>query len=1433
MVKKLIILLGLLGSLSALGQQVQWPVYVLPGNKNTIPMYSVPRAGIPVFGPSNLIDNGTGLFYKGVPLNGGGTVTVQGTPTANNCVKFVSATVITDAGSVCGSGGGSFTLTTTGTSGAATYSSGTLNIPQYQAAITLTTTGSSGAATLVNGALNIPTYAGGGSMTWPAAIGIANYAGSNAWGTSYSASNLIPANFISTLNQSTTGTSGGLSGTPNISIANLIAGGSVTFSTLGPGSGFGCLHIGSTGIVTNTGSDCGVAGVSSIDTQTGAFTFTGTGVSHTGTAYTFTSSGGSMVYPSGSGIPQVNSGTSWSPSIFYVDTNSPSSCTVNSVAYTTAFDCAFATAKFWVTGGTDSAQFNATLLVGATGKLTTNVGIQEPSQTNNHGTVNIVGDGPLASNIQLVSSLSAGVCMVTQPDEVTSANSAIMNISGVTFDANQDADCVMSIHGVKSSSFKDLRLMNARPTSSGTGGRTAEFGGASGSTVGQVFEAFLDDIAIDGNGNASAGGYTPAIITTTISSGNPVSTVTNGGTYPGGAGQAFLHGVGNGSGPCSVYPTPTLVFTGTALTSVTWSGGTCVGPVYASVTMPPISDNGVLFNGGFTDSTIKDLRVIIPTYFAAVKTLAHPNHFVHAHIYAGQPVGIEDYGSNLYEGTECDSLGGFCGVAEGPSTRFENTMEIFNSFTRYAGSALYYVDQTNAAISFFANGTICTGNRQGVGGYHNLVIGTGLPYNNTSSAGGAVDAGFTIPNNNIQLDSILDCSALPGTTATHIGNYSLNGANLVALSLTTTGSSGAATYNSTTGVLNVPSYTGGGASAFSAITTGTNATALLMGTGGSLGTSGTGTITATAMPWTGLSGSVPVLALPSGSTAITQLSGDVTTKIANDAFVAAAITGLQPTITLTTTGTSGAATFSSGTLNIPNYATSGGSPAFSAVTAGTNTVALLMGTGGSLGATGSGTITATAMPYSGLTGSVPTWNQNTTGSAASATTATTATSATSATTATTATNLSGGLLGSEPYQSAANTTVFLASPTTSGHTFVKAWTPTGSAIAPVALDLATYLATPPAIGSTTPGTGAFTTLTTNQITVATNSISSIGTVISSASTIAPVTPIVHVSGTATITTITPPTGCTTALFSCSITLIADGAWATGTSGNIGIAITMAAGSDLDLSYDPTSLKWYPNAGGSSGGSGTVNSGTIGHFAYYASSTTAVSSNTNLTDLSNVLTYAGTGGIIASAGPISSQSDGTHAASLQMVGNTTLPILGSNVSAIVGPSSATVTSYSWQMPTAINGAAGLIHIGAPSSTNSALSVSLVAIADLSATGTPSSTTYLRGDNTWGTPAGSGTTVTIASGTSALGTSAIASGACATVVTTTATGTATTDAITWNPNGSIKAVTGYTPSTSGGLTITPYPTSGNVNFDVCNWTASSITPGAVTLNWRVTR
>lgn len=95
------------------------------------------------------------------------------------------------------------------------------------------------------------------------------------------------------------------------------------------------------------------------------------------------------------------------------------------------------------------------------------------------------------------------------------------------------------------------------------------------------------------------------------------------------------------------------------------------------------------------------------------------------------------------------------------------------------------------------------------------------------------------------------------------------------------------------------------------------------------------------------------------------------------------------------------------------------------------------------------------------------------------------------------------------------------------------------------------------------------------------------------------------------------------------------------------------------------------------------------------------------------------------------------------------------------------------------------------------------------------------------------ITVASGAKALATSAISSAACSSAQTDTATGTLTTDAISATFSADPTAITGYVPLTAGGLTIYAYPTADTVNFKVCNFTSSSITPGAVTLNWRVVR
>ena len=79
--------------------------------------------------------------------------------------------------------------------------------------------------------------------------------------------------------------------------------------------------------------------------------------------------------------------------------------------------------------------------------------------------------------------------------------------------------------------------------------------------------------------------------------------------------------------------------------------------------------------------------------------------------------------------------------------------------------------------------------------------------------------------------------------------------------------------------------------------------------------------------------------------------------------------------------------------------------------------------------------------------------------------------------------------------------------------------------------------------------------------------------IASASTIAPLNPIVFVSGTTAIATITPPPSM---VGGGQITLIPTGIFTTTTAGNIALASTAVVSKALIMTYDSGTGKFYPS-----------------------------------------------------------------------------------------------------------------------------------------------------------------------------------------------------------------------------------------------------------------
>lgn len=232
------------------------------------------------------------------------------------------------------------------------------------------------------------------------------------------------------------------------------------------------------------------------------------------------------------------------------------------------------------------------------------------------------------------------------------------------------------------------------------------------------------------------------------------------------------------------------------------------------------------------------------------------------------------------------------------------------------GTNLYYTDSRARLSNSFVAGsgaynsttgviTIPTNNNQITNGSNFIILtslsgGTGINYNNTTGVitNSAPDQTVSLSNG----AGISVTGTYPSfTIASTITQYTDALARL-AISLTTTGTSGAATYNSTTGVLNIPQYSGGSGMVYPAA-------GIALSTGSAWGTS----ITDNSANW---------------NTAYTNRITSLTTTGSGAATLVSNVLNIPtpPTATftsLTVTGSSGSSTLLSGVLNVPTYTLTG------------------------------------------------------------------------------------------------------------------------------------------------------------------------------------------------------------------------------------------------------------------------------------------------------------------------------------------------------------------------------------------------------------------------------------------------------------------------------------------------------------------------------
>jgi hypothetical protein len=186
---------------------------------------------------------------------------------------------------------------------------------------------------------------------------------------------------------------------------------------------------------------------------------------------------------------------------------------------------------------------------------------------------------------------------------------------------------------------------------------------------------------------------------------------------------------------------------------------------------------------------------------------------------------------------------------------------------------------------------------------------TGQLFKKTIAELQAAIGGAVISVNGLVGTVVLDTDDIQ-ELATPTNKYFTDARARGAISLTVTGNSGASTYSSGTGVLNVPTYTLAGLGGITAT--------FLSGTSGISYNSTTGVISYSGTVYTDAS----IRALLSGSTGISYNSTTGAISYSGTVYTDSSVRAL---ISITTTGDSGASTYNNttGVINVPNYTLAG------------------------------------------------------------------------------------------------------------------------------------------------------------------------------------------------------------------------------------------------------------------------------------------------------------------------------------------------------------------------------------------------------------------------------------------------------------------------------------------------------------------------------